>query len=57
MRLPMCLTSDLCLCYEGRHTSRVCHAKRHESSELSRELKDPEYADKDKTPGVCIYAM
>lgn len=44
----------VCVCYEGRHTSGVRHAKRHWSSEPSRELKDPEYADKDKTPGVCI---
>lgn len=43
----------VCVCDEGRLTSGVCHAKRHRSSELSRELKDLQSADKDKTPGVC----
>lgn len=45
------------MCCKGRHSSGDCHAKRHWSSEPSRELKDPEYADKDKMPGVCICSV
>lgn len=49
----LCVCTRVCVCFKGGHTSGVCHPKRRRSSEPSGELKEPEYADKYKTPGVC----
>lgn len=56
MRLPVCLTYNWCVCvlWKQTHFRGFHHAKKRRSSEPSRELKDPEYADKDETAGVCI---